>query len=343
MEPEDLARAVEQAVRRCRRAGFLHADAEDCVHDALVALLARQADTNAPPVTQVQAWLTVTAHRKLLDGLRRAGREQGALAHLQAGTSPEADPGEVVTDRATAAWLVRALERLPHDTRQVCLSVADGATAEQTAAQLGISRRTVHTHLARARRLLRHLAAGVLAALAAGTTKLLRPAATTAAPIAVAAAATTIALLPHPAPQHDPAAPPAVAVRAPSPEHRTPATGTTADQAHHTDPAQQGKPVPTPVAATTPAAVTPAPVTTAPVTTAPPTTSANPAGGPSPLELIPPHPPAPATHLDPPPDMPDVPTALGTTPLAEVTQTSDALVTAAGTGHETVDTAVPLG
>jgi RNA polymerase sigma factor (sigma-70 family) len=200
----DWAQVVEQVVRRCQAMGASRADAEDCVHEAVVCWLRRQADPDAEPVTAVAAWLTVTARRKLIDRLRRSARERQAVIRLGNHGPCDAEPGETVSERALAAFLVQSLQQLPTSTRRVCEAVASGADVDQVAQQLGLSRRAVQSHLTRARRLLRHLAAGAVAALACVAARLLRSTGTVAAPVAAATISTTVVLLPH----HTPLPPP---------------------------------------------------------------------------------------------------------------------------------------
>jgi RNA polymerase sigma factor (sigma-70 family) len=210
MPCSEWAQAVEQAVRRCQAMGASRADAEEYVQEAVVCLLARQAaEPGAEPVTAVAAWLAVAAHRKFLDRVRRCERERQAVTRLGGRDCSEPDPAERVTEQALAVWLVQALEQLPVMTRRVCEQIAAGADVEQTARQLGLTCRAVQSHLTRARRLLRHLAAGTGAVLACATVRLLRPVAAVAAPLAVATAGVTVTLLPH----HTPLPPP-VAVHA---------------------------------------------------------------------------------------------------------------------------------
>ncbi|MEU4742419.1 sigma-70 family RNA polymerase sigma factor [Actinosynnema sp. NPDC023658] len=166
MESGDLATAVEQVIRRLRQQGLSRADAEDCAHEALLALLIRQTDPNAEPIVTVRAWLTSVAQRKLVDQARRAVLEQRTLAHPRTAVPAASDPAEIVSDRAFAGWLAQALDELPEDTRRVCRSVAAGASIDDIAARSGLTRRSVQSHLTRARSLLRHLAAGAAAALA---------------------------------------------------------------------------------------------------------------------------------------------------------------------------------
>lgn len=248
---DDLAQVVRQTVRQCQRAGFSRADAEDCVQDALLALLRRQADEpDAEPIVLVQRWPAVTAHRRLIDQARRTGRERQALARLQARTPPSADPGETVSDRELATWLLDALERLPEATQQVCRAVATGASVDETALRLGLTRRSVQSHLTRARRLLRYLAAGVAATLAGSVGKVLRATTAAAGPVTVAATAVAVTLLPH----HG--AMPGPAIGAPPPTVHPDTTNR-----HPEAPTRDTDPRPTPTTPTTPT-TRPAPATT---------------------------------------------------------------------------------
>ncbi|SES26581.1 RNA polymerase sigma factor, sigma-70 family [Lentzea xinjiangensis] len=181
-ESADLAAVVEQVVRRLRREGLSRADAEDCAQEALLALLVRRADPEAEPVAAVRAWLTVAAHRKLLDRFRGADRERRALAHPRTAAPDGPDPADVVTDRDLACHLVKALDDLPEDTRAVCRSVAAGLGTEDIAAQLGLTCRSVQSHLTRARRLLRHLAAGAAVTLFGTVAQITRHTATATRP-----------------------------------------------------------------------------------------------------------------------------------------------------------------
>jgi len=55
VESRRLGRAVEKAVRCHRATGVSKADAEDCVQDAVVALLAQAHDEQAQ-INSVEAW-----------------------------------------------------------------------------------------------------------------------------------------------------------------------------------------------------------------------------------------------------------------------------------------------
>ena len=228
MDSGELSAAVDQVIRRLRQQGLSRADAEDCAHEALLALLIRQTDPDAEPITAVRAWLTLVAHRKLVDRIRRADLERRTLTHPRTAVPTASDPADVVTDRAMAGWLAKALDELPEDTRRVCRSVAAGISVEDIAARSGLTRRSVQSHLARARSLLRHLAAGVAAAVAGTLVWLTRhtTAATAATAPVVLTAATVISVtllphhtaLPHPAPPLANAQPTGVTRTSPPPE-----------------------------------------------------------------------------------------------------------------------------
>lgn len=129
MNPDDLARIVEEVVRRCQRAGIPRSDAEDYVQDALVALMAKHHAGATCPVERVRAWLSVAAHRKLLDHLRRVQRERNAVARMSAGIGSVPDPGELTVNRALAVWLVEALRELPGKPRSRCAGSSEPAPA----------------------------------------------------------------------------------------------------------------------------------------------------------------------------------------------------------------------
>lgn len=194
MHSEDWTYALEQALRRCQDAGVDRAQAEDCVQDAILALLAQR--TTLEEIRSVPAWLSVAARRRAIDHLRRTSREHVALARLTARTPPDPEPAEEVTERALAHWLADALNSLPATTQRVCRAVGEGQSVQQVAAKLGLSHRAVESHLTRARRYLRGLAAGAVAVLAGSGGRFPHPAASVplVAPVAAAAVAITVAV-----------------------------------------------------------------------------------------------------------------------------------------------------
>ncbi|GAA2783811.1 RNA polymerase sigma factor [Crossiella cryophila] len=168
MDQERLAAATRQAVVRIRAAGASKEQAEDCVQDAVVDLLA---GAHRTPVERPEAWLTTVSRRRFVDQLRRRRREQTALARSDAQTRiTGSDPSEAIADRDQARWMAAALDELPSTTREVVQRAGAGLSHQQIAAELGLSARSVESHLTRARRLLRRLAAAAVlpACLAAG-------------------------------------------------------------------------------------------------------------------------------------------------------------------------------
>ncbi|MEO3778704.1 sigma-70 family RNA polymerase sigma factor [Micromonospora sp. B11E3] len=160
MQESELVRARESAVRRCLAAGASRYDAEDCAQDALLALLT---DPEAAGAKSAAAWTATVAYRRYVDLLRRRNRERVAVIRLgdeKDRTTPELD--EAITDRAMASWLIDALRQLPVTTHVVCLSTGWGVQPESVARQFGLTRRSVQSHLTRARRWLRRAATHTL-------------------------------------------------------------------------------------------------------------------------------------------------------------------------------------
>lgn len=155
MDAAELVRARQAAIRQCVRAGAEPHDAEDHAQDALIALLEQ-----GTQVTSVGAWVATVARRRHADQLRRRIRERAAAARLAARRSTDdADPQQAVPDRAQAAWMVRTLDTLPPATQAVCRAAARGLAVPGIARALGLSVRSVESHLTRARRHVRRLGA----------------------------------------------------------------------------------------------------------------------------------------------------------------------------------------
>lgn len=194
----EWARLVDTAIQRCQRHGLTRDEAEDCVHDAVLAMINYQQAHGE--VTRPSAWLGVVARRRWIDRLREVRRERRALARAQARVTAGAGPEEEVVGRAVAKWLADAVDTLPPMTRQVCHAIASGRTSDQVAVDLGLSRRAVDSHLTRARRLLRTLAASAVAALVAAVYRLVPHGATALAVAATAATLTLVEPPPHTVP-----------------------------------------------------------------------------------------------------------------------------------------------
>lgn len=158
---DGLNEAVARAVAFCRAAGAGREEAEDCVQDAVVAMLTSRSGGAA--VRRPEAWLAVVARRRLVDRIRRTRAEQAALSQglmWAAHAELEQDVAEQVADRDLARWQAAALTNLPPVTQQVCQATSAGLSTGQVAEQMGISRRSVESHLTRARAFLRSLAHG---------------------------------------------------------------------------------------------------------------------------------------------------------------------------------------
>ncbi len=171
-----LAEAVAKAVAHCQAAGAGREEAEDCVQDAVVAMLT---SSSGAAVRRPEAWLTVVARRRLVDRIRRRQAEQTALNQglmWVAHTGLEQDVAELVADRDLARWQVEALADLPPVTQQVCAATSAGLAVGQVAEQVGISTRSVESHLSRARIFIRSLTqGGSLVVICAVVRRLTRP------------------------------------------------------------------------------------------------------------------------------------------------------------------------
>lgn len=171
------------------------ADAEDCAAEALAALI----EPGIPAhVRDERAWLITIAKRRAVDLLRqreRQGRRQDRLVQCTQ-HRVMADVAQSVTSEAGAEWLLRqAKHQLPATSYAVVQAMANGQDAEEAAEQLGLTRRSVESHLHRARKVLRPLATSALVAiswLVAGV----RRRAPAAGSLAAAAIAVTAVLLP---------------------------------------------------------------------------------------------------------------------------------------------------
>jgi len=154
-------------VARSRRVLDSPEDAEDCVQDAFVAALER-GRADGPDLADPGAWLSVVSRRRAVDHVRRRVRERAAVprlaARLDAVDASETD--DRVLDAMEAEQLVTALHGLPPTTQRVVDLVGKGATTGEAAAALGLTARSVESHVQRARRFLRRQRTPWLAGLA---------------------------------------------------------------------------------------------------------------------------------------------------------------------------------
>lgn len=141
-------------VARLRSMGATPADAEDSVQEALAVLWTRMANNH--PLEHPLAWLTIVARNKYVDLLRRRAREAAVgLCPDDVVDRTAPGPEEQVVARTHAIWLVDRLRGLPLVTQEVCQRTGGDGHTSDTAAALGLSSRSVESHLTRARRLLR--------------------------------------------------------------------------------------------------------------------------------------------------------------------------------------------
>lgn len=205
-------------VARLRSMGAAPADAEDAVQEALAELWTRKANNH--PIEHPLAWLTIVARNKYVDLLRRRARE-AAVGLCQDDVVDRTAPGpeEQVVARTHAIWLVDRLRGLPLVTQEVCQRTGGDTHQSDTAAALGLTSRSVESHLTRARRLLRIQSAlswaTVLAAVASAWRRTSTPrwsAVTSAAGAAVASVG--LSIMPGTDAIEDPPAAAAIAVPA---------------------------------------------------------------------------------------------------------------------------------
>jgi RNA polymerase sigma-70 factor (ECF subfamily) len=130
------------------------AEAEDCVHDALLRLVRR--DDLDP--ARVRSLLIRAALHIAIDHRRAAARQQSAVVRLRGGADSDVvSPEQVLAQRAEAARVLAAVDSLPRRERQVMLLRLAGLSVAETAARLGISAKSVEGAYTRARARVRYL------------------------------------------------------------------------------------------------------------------------------------------------------------------------------------------
>jgi len=137
------------------------ASAEDVSQEVFAHVWSRPAAFD-PGCGTLRGWLTTLAHRRAVDAVRRAVREQRcAVAHGGLSPSPP-DPADCAVAAAVASGVWSAVDALPATQRTpILLAYAGGLTARQIAERLGIPEGTVKSRLRLGlRRLARLLAAG---------------------------------------------------------------------------------------------------------------------------------------------------------------------------------------
>jgi RNA polymerase sigma factor (sigma-70 family) len=125
------------------------ADAEDAVQDIFVSVWQNASRFDASRASEA-TFITVIARRRLIDRMRRAGKAVGAGAvDFDADAMPAAEaPALELTEEAKAAR--KAMGELPAERRRVvAMSVVEGLTQEEIAAQTKMPLGTVKSHLRR--------------------------------------------------------------------------------------------------------------------------------------------------------------------------------------------------
>ncbi len=125
------------------------ADAEDAVQDIFVSVWQNASRFDSSRASEA-TFITVIARRRLIDRMRRAGKAVGAGAvDFDADAMPAAEaPTLELTEEAKAARI--AMGQLPPERRRVvAMSVVEGLTQEEIAAQTKMPLGTVKSHLRR--------------------------------------------------------------------------------------------------------------------------------------------------------------------------------------------------
>ncbi|MFB8266070.1 RNA polymerase sigma factor [Streptomyces sp. NPDC055955] len=149
----------EQLLEVARRGSVSAEDAEDAVHEAMLRALERPGLDDE----RLGDWLRTVTVRLCADRQQQVRREVEAGRRALAATAGAAPLDEVVCDREEARWLARRSVRLPARQAEALRLRAEDLDVGQVARRMGLSRRTVESLLARARRTLRHVLAGTLA------------------------------------------------------------------------------------------------------------------------------------------------------------------------------------
>jgi RNA polymerase sigma factor (sigma-70 family) len=203
------------------------ADAEDCVHDALIEVALRR---DIDPA-RVGGLLRTVALRRAVDIHRRRHIAHRAMSRL--GIAGTRAPDELAIDRAEALRLAGHAGALSPQERRVLAARADGFGPRETAQLLGVSSRTATQALCRARAHLKRMAGPVVALLLWLRRRTLRPS-PHLAPFSAAILAAAIAIWAVP-----PAAPQARVPAPQSPQLASPAfegLETAAPPKHHAPP-----------------------------------------------------------------------------------------------------------
>jgi RNA polymerase sigma-70 factor (ECF subfamily) len=137
------------AQRRLKNA----ADAEDAVQEVFIDLW-RSAERFDPGIAEEITFVAMIARRRLIDRVRKDARRPAAAPLDAAGSSAAVDPGAAVGDRIEvgeeARLAAEQFDRLPPDAQRVLrLSIFDGLSHGEIAAQTSLPLGTVKSHIRR--------------------------------------------------------------------------------------------------------------------------------------------------------------------------------------------------
>lgn len=165
-------------------------EAEECAAAAIVQVLERR----PRDVDNVQAFMVTVAKRRAIDRHRTVERGRRRDARLETVSEASvADIAEGVVARAEAVWLDQeARMRLAPEVYGVLRMVADGVEVSEAAAAHGMTTRAAHSHLHRARKLLRGVWARTLAVIGTAWVAVRRSAGPSAVTALAAAAVITL-------------------------------------------------------------------------------------------------------------------------------------------------------
>lgn len=150
----DVETADRQLLRMARGSLRSLHDAEDVVQDSWLRAAVAAEAANPPPIRNLQAYLFRIARNLIIDHRRRAAArplvevEEAVL--LQA-ADPAPTPEAAVITRDELHRMNRIMAAMPARPREVFrLARVEGLSYADIGRRLGLSRQTVHQHMARA-------------------------------------------------------------------------------------------------------------------------------------------------------------------------------------------------
>ncbi|WP_307366590.1 RNA polymerase sigma factor [Brevundimonas sp. SORGH_AS_0993] len=147
--------AVDRQLRRMARGRLRNLqDAEDVVQDSWLRAAVAAEAADPPPIRNLQAYLFRIARNLIVDHRRRAAArpivEVEEVVLLQA-ADPAPTPEAAVITRDELNRMNRIMAAMPAKPREVFrLARVEGLSYADIGRRLGLSRQTVHQHMARA-------------------------------------------------------------------------------------------------------------------------------------------------------------------------------------------------